>query len=101
MAKPIRVRALQSFVATVGERKIRATEGQELERPGDQDWVKAGLVEELLSPAKSAAPARESASLRPAETAAAPEPQSHVMGTAALHPGADPKKKSGRTKKAS
>jgi len=100
MAEPIRVRALQSFVATVGERKIRAVEGQELEMPGDQDWLKAGLVEQIGPAAKSAAPVRESASLAPAETAAAPEAQSHVMGTAALQPGAAPKK-SGRTKKAS
>jgi len=97
----VRVRVVKSFVATHFDQKFRGSDGQELDMPSSADWIKAGLVVPLGPAAKSAAPVRESASLAPAETAAAPEAQSHVMGTAALHqPGAAPKK-SGRTKKAS
>ena len=96
----VRVRVVKSFVATHFDQKFRGSDGQELDMPSSADWIKAGLVVPVGPAAKNAAPVRESASLAPAETAAAPEPQSHVMGTAALQPGAAPKK-SGRTKKAS
>jgi hypothetical protein len=63
----MRVIAKKSFVASVGERMIRASEGEELEMPDGVDWLNAGLVE----PVRGKAP--ESASIEPSEKAIKPK----------------------------
>jgi hypothetical protein len=59
----MRVIAKKSFVASVGEQMIRASEGDELELPEGVDWLNAGLVE----PVRGKAP--ESAMVAPPEKA--------------------------------
>lgn len=63
----MRVIAKKSFVASVGEQMIRASEGEELEMPDGIDWLNAGLVE----PARGKAP--ESASIEAPEKAVKPK----------------------------
>jgi hypothetical protein len=82
----MKVRARLSFVATLGDRKIRVVEGELLDIPDVLDWVRGGLVQPLEGSALAGQPVREIAAVAPAERAVAPEPQPRVMGIGALHP---------------
>lgn len=84
------VRALVSFVATVGELKFRPVQGQILRMPAGADWVWAGLAEPVdstgvpetaaiapsenaLSPAAAAKPKKAAAAPVPADESGEPD----------------------------
>jgi hypothetical protein len=49
MAKDIRVMALQSFSARVGDEIISVTKGKTVLMPAGADWVNAGLAKNIDS----------------------------------------------------
>lgn len=72
-----KARVLRNFVATVGERKIRANEGVVIDLPPGVDWLRAGFVEEIeqddVGPEATSEPTEpETAAVAPPEAAVLP-----------------------------
>lgn len=52
----MRVKAVTSFVATIGGVKYRVQAGDELEMPKGADWLQAGFVEAADQPSPQPSP---------------------------------------------
>ena len=74
----IRVRALRSFAARIGETSWSIRKGHVYDLPPTADWLRAGLVELVEAPKSAAEPPASVSVETPVETATVAPPEQAV-----------------------